>query len=390
VNTPKNWINTNSKLLRIAVLAFPFATPSQITPVSKMVNIVSAITQKTYLIGGKYFQSLDDLPNEVNVIILKTIMHYTKGNWLNLVSIYKWFVMNLSAQMELGWQIWKHRNDVDIVLCTVGCYYQVPCLLAKILRKKIVYSSFALDPDMALVTNGRFVSIILTLLCSINFMLADKIIVDSVQTMNAPIHKPYRNKIYIGNRYVEKKFRIITPYEKREKIVGFIGRISQEKGIIDFVKALPAFLENNQDAKVIIIGSGGINELLKNELQRINLPNRIEWIGWIDHSEIPNYLNRMRLLVLPSFTEGSPNVILEAMACGTPVLATSVGGIPSLIRDRESGFILENSPHNGLFYAMNNSINYPEIQRIINNAHEIIEEEYSFSACQKRYQSIII
>ena len=389
MNASKSWLNTNSKKLSIVVLAFPLATPALVTPVSKTVNIVSEIAQKTYLIGGDYFKSLNDLPKEVNVILIKTIMHYTKGSWLNLFSIFKWFVTNLSAQMELAWQIWKLRKDIDVVFCTIGCYYQIPCLLAKILRKRIFYSSFALDPDMALLTHGRFVYIILTLLCTFNYLLADKIIVDSVQTMNAPILKPYRNKIYIGKRYVEGNYQNLIPFEKREKIVGFIGRLSQEKGILVFLQALPSFLYQNVDAKVIIIGSGGINEIIKNELQRINIPKRIEWIGWVNHKEIPNYLNRMRLLVLPSFSEGSPNVIMEAMACGTPVLATSIGGIPNLITHEESGFLLKNITPDEISHAMTKSINYPKIQRIINEAQRIIEKEYSFPACKKRYLKIL-
>ena len=66
-------------------------------------------------------------------------------------------------------------------------------------------------------------------------------------------------------------------------------------------------------------------------------------VGWISHDELPSYLNMLKLLVVPSYTEGLPNIVIEAMSCGTPVLATPVGGVPDLIEDGITGFILEDN-----------------------------------------------
>jgi glycosyltransferase involved in cell wall biosynthesis len=69
----------------------------------------------------------------------------------------------------------------------------------------------------------------------------------------------------------------------------------------------------------------------------------IDLPGWISHDDLPNYLNRFWLLVLPSYTERFPGIMLEAMSCGTPVLATPVGVIPDVIIGEKTGFIMENS-----------------------------------------------
>jgi glycosyltransferase involved in cell wall biosynthesis len=375
--------------LRIAVFAFPFASPAMITPVNKMASIFSSLCQKTYLIGNGSLFSSEGLPKDVHVIFLKTILQYAKGDWWKVSALCRWLVMNGSAQIEMGWHLWRLRKEIDVVLCTVGCYYQIPCFLAKILKKRLFCSSFGADPDIALANHGRFVAFILTILCSVNYILADKIIVDSVQTMEGPDFNPFLKKLFVGNRYVESNFQTHVPYAERETIIGYIGRISKEKGILDFVRALPAFLKQNQKAKVMIIGSGSLDSTLESELQLINNAERIKWIRWADHKEIPGHLNRMRLLVVPSLTEGSPNVILEAMACGTPVLATRVGGIPSLISEGVSGFLLDSATPNDLSDAMAGALENPDIQGIISAGHKMISEEYSFQDCVNRYREIL-
>ena len=74
-----------------------------------------------------------------------------------------------------------------------------------------------------------------------------------------------------------------------------------------------------------------------------NLNNKVELTGWIPHDELPDYSNMLKLIVLPSYTEGLPNIMLEVMACGTPVLATPVGAIPDVINDGENRFLMENN-----------------------------------------------
>jgi glycosyltransferase involved in cell wall biosynthesis len=388
MTTPCPKVNSVTRDARIVILAFPFATPAMVTPVSKMARIFSSLCTKTVLLGNNYFSSSHALPSSVRIIVLKHTLEYAKDDWRKVSSLFRWLVMNLSAQLEMGRHLWILRDEIDFVLSTAGCYYQIPCLLAKVLRKRLFCSSFGTDPDIALANHGRVAAFILYILSSIDYMLADKIIVDSSQTMQGSIFRPFREKLFIGNRYVEDDFRIRVPYADRERTVGYIGRISKEKGILDFVKALPDFLDRNPDISVIIIGSGGLDKQFKAELQQVQCSDRIKWIRWVDHVEIPEHLNRLRLLVVPSCTEGTPNVILEAMACGTPVLATRVGGIPSLIVDGVSGFLLKNDSPHDFSRAITGALNHPEIQKIIFAGRRIIDEEYSFSTCENRYKKL--
>ena len=87
-------------------------------------------------------------------------------------------------------------------------------------------------------------------------------------------------------------------------------------------------------------------DLLSIQLEYIqdnNLSDTIILHGWVSHDILPDCFNQMKLLIIPSDTEGLPNVMLEAMACGTPVLANPVGAIPDLIIEGKTGFIMENN-----------------------------------------------
>lgn len=374
---------------RVLILAFPFATPAMVTPVGKMGRIFSSFCSKVYVVGSDYFSASKELPPGVRRVVLKSVLQYAKGDWRRLSSIFRWLIMNVSAQLEMGWHLWRLRREVDIILCTSGCYYQIPCLLARVLGKKIFCSAFGVDTEIAMANHGRTVAGILSVLCSFNYCLAEKIIVDSTQTMETPVHKRFIRKVVIGNRYVEDEFREQIPHGDREKVIGYIGRISKEKGILDFARALPGFLSHNPDATVMIIGSGPLDQALEEELQKMHLCRKVTRIPWITHDEVPGSLNRLWLLVVPSLTEGSPNVILEAMACGTPVLATRAGGIPSLIVDGVSGFLMEDASPDGISQAIARVLTHPNLQKIIWTGQKIIADDYSFSACEKRYRGII-
>lgn len=91
--------------------------------------------------------------------------------------------------------------------------------------------------------------------------------------------------------------------------------------------------------RFIFAGDGELSERLAKELADPRAAGSAELTGWVDHKNVPAMLNRFQLLVMPSQpTEGLPTVILEAFACGTPVYATPVAGVPDVVREGETGF----------------------------------------------------
>lgn len=111
--------------------------------------------------------------------------------------------------------------------------------------------------------------------------------------------------------------------------------------------------------------------------------------GWISHDNLADYLNDTKLLVLPSYTEGLPNIMLEALACGTPVLATQVGTVPDYIKDSETGFIMENNSPECLARNITRALNHPDLEKIALNGRRMVEREFTFNKTVDRFEKIL-
>lgn len=120
----------------------------------------------------------------------------------------------------------------------------------------------------------------------------------------------------------------------------FVGRLDVEKGVPVLVEAMPQILEAHPDAHLTLIGDGPERPMLEDQVRRLDLSGVIRFAGYQSQDEVADALARSAVFVLPSFAEGVPVVLMEAMAARRPVVATSIAGIPELIEDGVSGRIV--------------------------------------------------
>jgi glycosyltransferase involved in cell wall biosynthesis len=224
-----------------------------------------------------------------------------------------------------------------------------------------------------------------------NYLLADRIII-FLSNYTSPLLKGREKKVIFGGSrfYVDiEAFKVEKDLTTRETLVGFIGRFDEIKGIMNFVKAIPLVMKESAGIKFLIGGDGLLRGEIEKELKNSGLSDKVVLAGWIPHDKLPQYLNNIKLLVIPSYGEIGPHMVFEAMACGTPVLGTPVGVMRDVIKDGETGFILEdNSPEcitRNIFRALNN----PNLAQIARSARSLIEREYTYEAAVERYRKVL-
>ena len=191
-----------------------------------------------------------------------------------------------------------------------------------------------------------------------------------------------------GARYVRTdEFQVSTPFEDRERRVGFLGRLDEEKNVRELATVAR---ELPDDVTFTFIGDGDLGEWLETELAEEIDGGQVEMRGWVDHEEVPAELNRLQLVILPSEpTEGLPTSILEALACGTPVYATPVSGVPDVVQEGETGFLMDSTDPEDIRRELLEILERPDLGALSATGRELIESEYSFEAAQERYRAIL-
>jgi len=134
-----------------------------------------------------------------------------------------------------------------------------------------------------------------------------------------------------------------------DKIILFVGRIDPLKGIDRLIQAIP-YLQNIQGLKLVVIGGGEKSQREIEQLQKLacnlNIQDSVTFLGLIKHEQLPYFYSAADVCVVPSYYESFGLVALESLACGTPVVATDVGNLKSVIRQGETGYVItDNAPH---------------------------------------------
>jgi glycosyltransferase involved in cell wall biosynthesis len=206
------------------------------------------------------------------------------------------------------------------------------------------------------------------------FCGADKVVV-TTQAMKRNVidrfPKALSRTTIIPNYVDTDLFQPATGTEAHNTLL-FVGRIAPEKNLDALFEAV-----SRLSVRLVLIGEGKIRPKLESKFGELN--GRVVWKGNVPNKEIPRYLHEADILVLPSFYEGHPKVILEAMACGVPVIGADSPGIRDLIENDETGLLCNPDPL-GMQNALERLLNDAELRlRLGNNGRKYVEENFSLA-----------
>lgn len=119
-----------------------------------------------------------------------------------------------------------------------------------------------------------------------------------------------------------------------------IGRFSEQKGQLLLIEAMAEVMRRGVDVSLVMVGDGPLRAPIERAISQAGLGARITLTGWLDEAGVRREIEQAQALVLPSFAEGLPMVVMEAMISARPVIATWVAGIPELVQDGRTGWLV--------------------------------------------------
>lgn len=175
------------------------------------------------------------------------------------------------------------------------------------------------------------------------------------------------NPISYNSKYI--------PISKKKNNVVFVGWVIKTKGVEELIKSWNSIGNIYQNWSLKIIGA--IDDNYKKELTLLNHTNNIEFVGELNHDECFQHIKESSILVLPSYFEGFPNVILEAMLASTAIIATNVGAIPQLLSD-ECGVLINHHCVKDITNALGDLIsNSKKREKLSLNAFSKVKANYT-------------
>jgi glycosyltransferase involved in cell wall biosynthesis len=289
------------------------------------------------------------------------------------------------------------RRSEDVILFFGSTSYVLPIIFARLVGKTVLIEPRG-DVPLTLQLRwqqrlpqpvAKLLADLVRLLEAVSYHAASGIITYTPSMATQLSLDRFDEKLYPnGARYVDSElFSPQVPYEDRECVVGYLGRLDEEKG----VRTLAAVAKQvPKDVTFVFAGDGELKDWLEAELADEIAAGSVEIAGWVDHNDVPQLLNRFKLLILPSQpTEGLPTAVLESMACGTPVYATPVSGTPDVVRNGETGFLIDEYSPDAIVAQISTILSRKGLSEISDEARAEILQTYTFDHSVDRYREIL-
>ena len=358
-------------------------------PLDNLIALLNPLAGNIYLITGADYSNSK---HEVKVIRTKA---------KNRRSLASKVAEQALVHLRISRILSKLRHEIEILVFFNGTALTLPLIFARSfgIRCVIVVTYQGTVPIINAIREsgirgkrGELVRLhIQGILERLSYFFANELIVYSPSITDEARLRTYTAKTVVaGEHFVNfERFRPKNSIEQRDDVVGYVGRLKEEKGVLHFIEAVPEILRERPGLRFTVIGEGSLRDEIQELLDINHLSESVKLFGWVSHDELPTCLNKFKLVVIPSYTEGLPNIMLECMACGVPVLATPVGAIRDIIKDGKTGFLLDNNAPACIARNVIRAISSPELESIAENAYVYVRERFTYARVLETWSEIL-
>ncbi len=319
----------------------------------------------------------------------KDVSFYRTGYRIGRNPVFNVLFQTIS-QAKMAWRVLQANRKADFWVFLGGDVFVLPMVTAKLLGKPVFLTLLG-DLQRETLMKENPLNPVQLWLRTINCHMADRIVLLSPELVNRWGLERFAAKCRVGqSQHVDPGvFKVMKPISERERIVGYVGRLSPEKGIREMVEAVPLVLAHDGGIRFLITGDGPLAEDIRQKVRSAGLEEIVQLTGRVPYGDIPGLLNRCRLLVMPSRSEGLPSTLLEALACGTPVLATPVGAVADIISEGETGYFLKNTTSEEIAGGILKALDAGGLETMSERARRLAETEYCLETARRDYREII-
>lgn len=173
-------------------------------------------------------------------------------------------------------------------------------------------------------------------------------------------------------------------HDKGYFLIGNIGRMTEQKGFVYFIEAMPDILKRHPKAKFIIVGAGELEQSLRAEVAKLHLEQYVIWLGF--RRDVQNVMSQLDLIVLSSLWEGLPLTPIEAFSVGRSVVATAVDGTVEIVQNGVNGYLIPPRDSEAITEKCCELADQPALlQKFEAKARKRFTEEFSFATFEQRY-----
>lgn len=197
-----------------------------------------------------------------------------------------------------------------------------------------------------------------------------------------------KNIVPICNPVVIPAHDMVITEGRRQNVVLFLARVSGEKGIYDLLRAIAAIAKNGRSVVLKVAGDGELSQVHR-LAEELGIHEFVELLGWTTGPAKQSLLAESTVFVLPSYAEGLPMGLLEAMAAELPVVATRIGAVPEVVQDGVDGFLVDPGDINALAHAIERLLADTDLRKqLATAANKKIVAHYSAERVLPRIESV--
>jgi glycosyltransferase involved in cell wall biosynthesis len=204
-------------------------------------------------------------------------------------------------------------------------------------------------------------------------------------------------KLYYGVKNVEVVYNGVDTIffvpngmrNENEPSILYTGSLDALKGLFDLIRSAEHVCQDYQNVKFILAGRGPLEKKLKRFVHNLGLEKKISFIGYVNQETLLKYYQNATIFVHPSYHEGLPTTILEAMSCEIPTVATAVTGTSEVLVDGKTGFLVPPKDPEKLATAISSLLNDKKLrERMGKNAKEHVKRNFDWVIIAKKFEEI--